>query len=213
MNKKKLIGTIIGVTLLAILIAGATYAWLTFSLSVTNGNYVAGTKNFTINYIGGTAITNIPTLEAATSANAKSLYVSAYRNSTSANGIFYLKMTSETNNALTKGGVINYAVCKGTKTGGTDSAPVITPTCTGNLTAGATNVLATGTVTKTGEIELYNTGSNGIPTTKADSYYMVFFWLDPAKITNDMTADGDNSYSGYIHASAEQRDVLPTVTP
>lgn len=205
MDKKKLIGTIIGVTLFAVLIAGATYAWLTFSLSVTNGNYVAGTKNFVINYEGGTAISAIPTLDAPTAATAKSLVVSASRPATSANGIFYLKLTSESNNLLTTGGAISYAVCTGTKSGSTTTA-----NCNGSLTAGSPNVLATGTVNKTGEIELYNTGSLGIPTTT--TYYMVFFWLDPAKITNDMIASGSNSYSGYIHASAEQRDDLTSIT-
>ena len=207
-NKKKLIGTIIGVTLFAILVAGATYAWLTFNLSVTNGNYVAGTKNFVINYGGGTAIANIPTLDTPTADGASKLYVSAYRNTTSANGIFYLKMTSETDNALTAGGVINYAVCSAENTG-TEDQPNVVPKCTGNLTAGAANVLATGTVTKSGEIELYNTGSEGIPTVK--TYYMVLFWLDPAKITNEMAETGNNSYQGYIHASAEQRDDLSSL--
>lgn len=205
MDKKKLIGTIIGVTLFALLIAGATYAWLTFSLAVTNGNYVAGTKNFVINYVGGTAIDAIPTVDAPTAANTKSLVVSASRPTTSANGIFYLKLTSESNNLITTGGAISYAVCKGTKSGETVNA-----NCTGSLTAGSTNVLATGSVTKTGEIELYNTGSEGIPT--ETTYYMVFFWLDPSKITNDMLNTGQSSYSGYIHASAEQRDVLTPVT-
>lgn len=44
MDKKKLIGTIIGVTMFAALIAGATFAWLTFSATITNGSYNTGTK-------------------------------------------------------------------------------------------------------------------------------------------------------------------------
>ena len=208
MDKKKLIGTIIGVALFAALIAGATYAWLTFSLSVTNGNYVGGTKNFIINYEGDTSIADsdigIPTLDAPTAETARSLVVSAQRPTTSANGIFYLKMTSESNNALTTGGALNYAVCKGNFVSGK-----VEPTCNGTLAAGTENVLATGSVKQTGEIELYNTGTEGIPTEK--TYYMIFFWLDPAKITNEMLGTGDKAYSGYIHASAEQRDNLSTI--
>lgn len=210
MDKKKLIGTIIGVTLFAVLVAGATFAWLTFSLTVTNGNYVSKTKNFVINYVGGTSIVDtdsdegIPTLAAPTATTARSLAVAANRAANSANGIFYLKMTSTTNNELTTSGALNYAVCKGTNNG-TDDAPNLVPTCT-ELRAGATNVLAAGSVTQTGEIVLYDTSGTdeGIPTTK--TYYMVFFWLDASKITNSMTETGSNSYAGYIHASAEQRD-------
>ena len=45
MNQKKLIGTIIGVLFFAVLIAGATFAWFTFSVNVSNGNYNAATGN------------------------------------------------------------------------------------------------------------------------------------------------------------------------
>ena len=60
MNKRKLIGTIIGVIAFAALIAGATYAWFQNSLQVTTGTYDATTRNFIINYEKGNNITSPP---------------------------------------------------------------------------------------------------------------------------------------------------------
>ena len=48
--KRKLIGSIIGVTLFAALVVGATYAWLVVDLNVINANYVSRTGCFVIDY-------------------------------------------------------------------------------------------------------------------------------------------------------------------
>ena len=48
MERKKLIGTIIGVTMFALLIVGATYAWLSATINVNNGTYQLSTRNFII---------------------------------------------------------------------------------------------------------------------------------------------------------------------
>ena len=56
MDKKKLIGLIIGIILFAALIVGATFAWLTYSINVTNGNYNVETSCFDINYENGADI-------------------------------------------------------------------------------------------------------------------------------------------------------------
>lgn len=193
MDKKKLIGTIIGVTLFAALIAGATFAWLTFDAEVTNGNYNTTTMDFVINYTKGTDIADgddgVPILSAATSTDARGLTVSAYRTATSAEGTLYIKMTSTSDNDLTTSGALNYAVCSGTSTAAA---------CTGSLTSGSTGVLNAGTVTTLGETTMYQTDT--IPT--AQTYYWIFFWLDSSTITNDHIGD---TFSGYIHASATQR--------
>lgn len=194
MDKKKLIGTIIGVTLFAALIAGATFAWLTFDAEVTNGNYNTTTMDFVINYTKGTDIaaddgTGVPILSTATSTDARGLTVSAYRTATSAEGTLYIKMTSTSTGSLTTSGALNYAVCSGTSS---DAA------CTGSLTSGSTGVLATGTVTTVGETTMYET--TNIPTTQ--TYYWIFFWLDSSTITNDHIGQ---TFEGYIHASATQR--------
>lgn len=194
MDKKKLIGTIIGVTLFAALIAGATFAWLTFSANVTNGNYSAGTMNFVVNYARGTDIASAPTLTSATSETASNLMVSAYRDSTSADGTLYIKLTTSSDNALTNAGIVNYAVCSGTETAAD---------CTGALSTGSTGVLDAGTVSAAGEKELYSVDS--IPLT--ETHYWVFFWVDAQGLTNEIieAEETERTYSGYIHASAVQK--------
>ena len=42
MDKRKLIGTIIGVTMFALLIVGATYAWLSFTATTKSEGVMAG---------------------------------------------------------------------------------------------------------------------------------------------------------------------------
>lgn len=191
MNKQKLIGTIIGVIFFVALIAGATFAWLTFNATVTNGTYNGTTQNFVINYTKGKNIDSVPPiLSSGTASTAKSLVVSAYRSSTTATGTLNIKLTTTSDSALTKSGALNYAVCSGT-----DSAA----NCT-NLTNGSTGVLGVGTVSAKGEKTIYTTAN--IPTTQ--TYYWIFFWLDASKVTNDTIGSTNGVYSGYIHASATQ---------
>jgi len=196
LDKKKLIGTIIGVTLFAALIAGATFAWLTFSANITNGNYSAGTMNFVVNYAKGTDIISAPTLTTATAETASNLMVSASRDSSSADGTLYIKLTTSTDNLLTRSGIVNYAVCSGTATAAA---------CDGELTEGSNGVLSAGTVSVAGEKEIYSVGS--IPLTTAPAYYWIFFWIDAQGLTNAIVeaAETERTYSGYIHASAVQK--------
>ena len=56
MDRKKLIGLIIGIILFAALIVGATFAWLTYAINVTNGNYNVETSCFDVNYENGADI-------------------------------------------------------------------------------------------------------------------------------------------------------------
>ena len=221
MNKKKLIGTIIGVVLFAALVAGATYAWLTITFNATNGNYNIATRNFNINYVNGDAIGEVPMLSTPTPNTASSLVVSASRNADSLEAELYLKLTS-TDNAITRSGALNYAVCSGNSS---DSAK-----CTD-----FENVLAKGTIITTATDEDVDKNVDGTQVTRtlneqkvdtdgnlvyeddgttpvyqgytvvntpdAPTYYWIYFWLDPAKVTNAML---EVEYSGYIHASAMQ---------
>ena len=95
MDKKKLIGTIIGVIMFAALIAGATFAWLTIAASITNGNYTASTKNFIVNYTSGTAVDTLNILSTPTTndilVEEGLITVSAYKATGSADGILNLK--------------------------------------------------------------------------------------------------------------------------
>lgn len=196
MEKKKLIGTIIGIIFFIVLIAGATFAWLTFNATVTNGTYNVSSKEFVINYTNGTDIKSMPPIIGTpTSSNVTvKTILSAYKTSKTANGTFYIKLTSTTSNALTTNGVIKYAVCSGTST---------TSNCTGNLTTGSTGVLSTGSVTGSTQT-LYTTTT--IPTSQ--TYYHVYLWIDEATFYNQTNyASYQNAqYGGYIHASATQNE-------
>ena len=188
MNRKKLIGTIIGVIVFAALIAGATYAWFSFGLNVTTGTYNLSTQNFVINYEKGTNITAMPpVLSSPTAATASELYVTAYRGANTATGTIDIKLTTTSTDTLTTSGVIHYAVC--TSTSASEKG------CT-TLASGQTGVKATGSITAASTVTLY---SEAIPTTK--TYYHIYFWIDgQAYGTNHV----GKTYSGYIHAKATQ---------
>ena len=186
MDKKKLIGTIIGVVAFAALIAGATYAWLTFSLGVNNGNYNLGTMNFNVDYQNGTAITSLPTLTTGDPDSAGSLTVRAKKASNSAPGdlTIYLNTESSTSAALLASGAINYAVCVGT--------------CTSFDSITTKGVINSSTPSKFAIL-------SGSPLTTDYTNYNVYFWLDGALVTNELVSS-NASYSGFISAEAVQVD-------
>ena len=191
MNKKKLIGAIIGVVAFAALIAGATYAWLTFNATITNGTYNLGSMNFSVSYTKGTDVTAVPIVSTPTATNTRSLNVKANKVSGSAPGTLtiYLNTDSSTTEALLTSGALHYAVCIGDCTDST------------NLSEAA-NVSATGTVSASGKLAmLSNTPLTASPTT-----YNVYFWLDSSAV--DDTVVG-SSYKGFISAEAEQTDYNP----
>lgn len=198
MDKKKLIGTIVGVTMFAALIAGATFAWFTFTVNVTNGNYSGTTRQFAITYNKGTNIggtqddPGVPMLAAGTADAARSLVVSAEKVDDTMTGNFYIKLNTTSSTSLTTSGALNYAVCSGTSTAAS---------CT-SLAQGQTGVLATGTVTASGDKTIFTQPISYTTTVLNDlTYYWIFFWLDGNVITNDHLGQ---EYSGYIHASATQ---------
>lgn len=177
MDTKKLIGTIIGVIAFVALIASATFAWLTSSLNVENGVYNTGSMNFSVNFVKGTDVTNVPILGTATKTTARELYVTANKVAGSAPGTLSIKLNTTSNNTLTTSGALHYAICVGE--------------CASNF-AGAT----TGTVTATGEKTILTT-----PLTDSATSYYVYFWLDGATVTNSHVGQ---QYSGFISASAVQ---------
>lgn len=191
MDKRKLIGTIIGVTMFASLIVAATYAFLTFNASVTNGVYNGSTMNFLVNYTKGTDITAVPQLATATPSTAKSLVVQAAKHKNSPGGDVTIKLNTLSNNIITTGGVLNYAVCRGECIDNFDSAT------TGVVVGGAT-IAGDGTVEKAAVIDLITE-----PLEEAPVSYYIYFWLDSTKITIDYIG---KEYSGYISAYATQSE-------
>jgi len=212
LDTKKLLGTIIGVIMFALLIVGATFAWLTLAANVTNGNYAVGTKNFVINYAGGSAISNTvqtsnpTTMEITTETSAAAttdgwLAVTASKAATSAKASdFTIKLHITSNTLTTK--ALTYAVCKGACPTGVALATVEG----GTVTCG-TGVASCGTVagkqsnkdvTLHVDNETFNV-ADAVPETT----YNIYIWLDSGTI---VAADIGKTFSGYIHASATQGD-------
>ena len=196
MDKKKLIGTIIGVVAFIALVAGATYAWLNAAVNVTNGNSVGKTMNFMVNYVNGTAITAMPpTLANAngTSSTTK-LSVTASKATGSAPGTMtiYLNTTTAAWNTLLGNGVLNYGYCTSTSA----------TTCSSFTGTGSVTFTQAGYQTGTGAVNRTAIVSNvAIPNSATN--YNIYFWLDGSK--NDGSYTGQ-TYSGYIEAVATQNN-------
>lgn len=169
MDFKKLIGTIIGVTLFAVLVAGATFAWLTFGTTIVSDNInAANTMNFLVDYTKGTAIDNIPMVDSTlvTPDQTASLVVVMKRNANSPDGHGYVKLATESGdlpigedgkdpNTLTKNGIVRWAICRDTDI---EDGIQVDDVCGGATTADefSRRALNTGKVTAKGEIMLLN---------------------------------------------------------
>lgn len=192
-SKKKLIGAILGVVIFAALIAGATYAWLTFNATVTNGVYNGTTKKFIINFTKGADINSVPQLATPTPETAQNLVVSAKLADDSIPGKITIKMTATSKDTLlTKSGAVHWAICSDTST---------TSPCVNNFN----NAKNQGVVDSSNLSNPITLWTDPTPLTADLKYYFVYFWIDPAKISNEMLEEsGQSTFSGYVHASAEQ---------
>jgi len=200
MDKKKLIGTIIGVAAFIALVAGATYAWSQAALNVTGTAYNGKTMNFIVNYTKGQNITAMPPTLAnsAGTSSSSTLTVKAYRTTNSAPGkmTIYLRTINESWNTLLGNGVLTYGYCSSTSATTCSSF-----TGTGTITFDDPNGSGS---------NKYQTGSNpvnrtaivsniDIPTTETN--YNIYFWLDGAKNQGQYK---NQQYAGYIEAVATQ---------
>lgn len=182
MDKKKLIGTIVGVAMFAALIAGATFAWLTITAPTTNGIYNGSTMNFVVNYTGGTNVTGLNILSSPTpsaiTAGKGLIIVSAHRTAASAPGTLNIKfkLESSASSPLITDNAVKYAVCAG---------------------AACTSITAQGSI-GSGDTTLY---SAAIPTTPT-SYY-IYLWLDGETIEDTHM---NQKFAGYVYADATQTD-------
>ena len=208
MDKKKFIGTIVGVIFFVALIAGATFAWLTFNASVTNGNYAGSTLNFTYNYTTGTDVTKINILTATPARNAITAgtgYVSltASKPAGSAKASKFDLILKKTTNEIGVSNVVKYAVCKSaTATDCNNSASTAIPSAT-NTTWVALGTISTGTTDQT----LYSDTSSFAAEGAATANYYVYFWINgDAIITGNQNQVVGKSFAGYIYAKSEQTD-------
>lgn len=176
MDNKKLFGAIIGVIAFIAVIAGATYAWFTWTSSPTT---VGGTTGcFDIVYAKGTDISG-----------------SLVPSSSYTGG----KSTSVTINIDPKCTITGKATLKLT-TNATDDATAI-PLTAGAVKwavykSGTTDAVATGTVTATGTIDLAQVDLTTTATT-----YDFYVWLDGTIADNTYVG---KTYSGSISATATQ---------
>ena len=183
MDKRKLIGTIIGVAMFAALIAGATYAFLSFTATVTNATYNGTTMNFLVDYTRGTDITGLPQVKTGTPSNTSYLVVNAKKHTNSVDGYVTIKLTTTSTGTLTTGGLVNWALCKGACTTDFSAAKA----------SGVINSETDGTISLWTDTELITT---------AGTDYYVYFWINSNLVSNSHI---NQTYSGYIHASATQK--------
>ena len=208
MDKKKFIGTIVGVIFFVALIAGATFAWLTFNASVTNGNYAGSTLNFTYNYTTGTDVTKINILTATPARNAITagtgyVALTASKPAGSAKASKFDLILKKTTNEIGVSNVVKYAVCKSaTATDCNNSASTAIPSAT-NTTWVALGTISTGTTDQT----LYSDTTSFAAEGAATANYYVYFWINgDAIITGNQNQVVGKSFAGYIYAKSEQTD-------
>ena len=208
MDKKKFIGTIVGVIFFVALIAGATFAWLTFNASVTNGNYAGSTLNFTYNYTTGTDVTKINILTATPARNAITagtgyVALTASKPAGSAKASKFDLILKKTTNEIGVSNVVKYAVCKSaTPTDCNNSASTAIPSAT-NTTWVALGTISTGTTDQT----LYSDTSSFAAEGAATANYYVYFWVNSdAIITGNQNQVVGKSFAGYIYATSQQTD-------
>lgn len=222
MDKKKLIGLIIGIILFAALIVGATFAWLTYAINVTNGNYNVETSCFDVNYENGADISGTLNM-VANPLNGRSTTISMGINEgcnvnakgkielviNSISSKLYETTTAHCENALTLETLLNYpnqttcetnsgeTVTNLTRVWTTDAAlkyAIYQETFSGiPIKVGRINQ-STGTIILLDDFQL-NVGSN--------TKYYIIIWLD-GNIADSQYVN--QSFSGYIKASAIQQD-------
>lgn len=215
MDKKKLIGAVLGIIAFVALIAGATFAWLTGTFSTASNTYNVKTKNFVINYAGSAEIANPVMLsytnalianmtsesEAATSGDSWAAVTASKTANDAAASSFKLTLNVSGNNFATNS--IVWAVCKGDCPATALITAINTTNATATCATGNT-VVACGVIPKTttsGTVDLYDDTSTFNVETAVSQTYNVYFWLDGPTI-----GDGDvgKTFSGYISASARQ---------
>lgn len=208
MNTKKLIGMVIGVILFAALVAGATFAWLTFAVDVTNSTLTGSSRNFTFTYEEGTAIDELLPLSQTPARNSITagkgyVTVSASKADETPRASSFKLILNVTSNDIGIDGLIRYAVCRSNTVTDCDNT-VSTAIPTAGTDGGP--FVAVGTITNTtGAQELYNDTTTFTSERAATGNYYIYFWIDASIITeaNFSSAEG-KTFAGNIYAEATQ---------
>lgn len=207
MNNKKIFGMIVGVMAFVALIAGATFAWLTWQSTPTE---IEGTtSNFTVNYsVPGGAISStlVPAITYST-ASGDYTYAKISRTSGSLEGTanLILNVTNLTlTGTCTTSGVVTYtkkADCTGTWVTA-DASKIKWIVKSGGSTADtATTEVASGDFTDIVSNKISLVSNATLNTT--DTYYFVYIWLD-SSAGNEFVG---TTFSGNISATAVQKQM------
>lgn len=181
MDTKKVIGAILGIGAFIALIAGATFAWLSNSLSVTNGTASLGTTNFIVNYTKASNITSIKMTAAPSPSTTTLAQVKAGQGSSGVPGnlTIYLNRTS-TANAIVNNGFLKYSYCVGTCDSGEFDSNIAT------VGTGAQVALVTNT-----------------PLQASLTNYNIYLWIDDSVDTSSIVG---LKFAGNITATASQTE-------
>ena len=210
------------VILVGLAVAGGTYAWLSASLNVTNGNSSGQTHCFLIDYNidnagsgNGQSITGLLFPGSGPAKGLTGRVGLKVNSSCSLNGTGTLKLhiNSGTSSVF---GTVGEAHCENSTTLETLNDYKTSSACSGHGTwtssttplkyAVYSNNAATGTPLSVGYITTSDIGNdktiyNNISITSTQAYYYIFIWLDGYMTDNTFT---DLSFDGYISASAVQ---------
>lgn len=202
MDNKKLIGTILGVIAFVALIAGATFAWLTVTATVSN-QYTAKSKNFIINYTRVADISSLLQLKNPTASQVTSgaTTVKASKTANDAPASSFKLTFNMTKNTFATDSVI-YAVCKSTDCPTTALATVTASniTCGTGVTCGKITHGSTDAVEILNDTTTFNTDA-----AVSEVTYNIYFWIDSEILSDaDMNVTGGAQINGNVSASATQ---------
>ena len=181
MDTKKVIGAIIGIGAFVALIAGATFAWLSNTVGITNGTAALGTTNFYVNYTKASNITSIKVTASPSPSTTTLAQVTAGLGSSSVPGTItiYLNRTS-TANAIVNNGFLKYSYCVGT--------------CSGTTFADNTGTVGTGS-----KVALVS----GEQLSSSAQNYNIYLWIDDSVDTSSIAG---LKFAGNITATATQTE-------
>ena len=212
-NNRKLIGTIIGVIFFIVLIAGATFAWLSYVANVNNGIYNVSTTHFIVTYTTDNDVTYIPilssnaTFDDYTSAGGEFILGEAHKNDGDPEGTIYFKLhVNDTpgSNALVNAECIKYLVLY--------RINPLMPFTNLPLSSQFDNpngygIISSSNMDANRDIILYE-GDLQNDTSSIVSLgaplYKIYFWLDNELVTSSAMG---LTFSGYVHAFAVQKDL------
>lgn len=178
MNKGKIIGSILGIILFVLLVAGATYAYITWTSEPIKN--VVNSKCFDIYYTKGTDITG-SIMPSNDYTNGLSTSIKFNINSScdiDATGKLYLTTLDTTSSNLYREGLLNYQLLIGNTV--TDVK--------GSITSSGEIVLDLGELTKA---------------TSASTSYTLYVWVDNNLVVN---SDVNSVYYGNIRAETIQHE-------